>query len=94
MTNLQSIIEGVLRRPCKLFVKLTKAVSDIQLDTPKKGEKKTRKVMVRLPQLISTPGGLMKCSPAPFDPTTYKGLKQNCGRALSPAALEVKLKKA
>ena len=37
---------------------------------------------------LLTIGGLMNVTPPEFKPAEYKGLRQNCGRKLSKAALE------
>lgn len=80
MTSLQNIIEGVLGKPCRLKVKrIATEYTRLAMPTPVvRTEKKRKPLKKRL--MIATLGGLMCCDVPEFDPTTYKGLKQNCGR--------------
>jgi len=80
MNTLRSVIESVLGEPVKLRVTVTKAPFTIQLDVPKKSDKKRVARPVKAMQVISTPGGLMRCTVPDFEPAEYKGLKRNCGR--------------
>jgi hypothetical protein len=85
MNTLQSIIEGVLNRSCRLKVK--RILSDINpvVYTPTSAVVKVKatKKAPRPPKerlWVHTVGGLMCCTPPEFEPAAYKGLKQNCGR--------------
>lgn len=46
-------------------------------------------------QFMRAAGNTLVCCTVPdFEPSTYKGLKHNCGRPLSDAAKKAQLKKA
>lgn len=98
MTTLQSIIEGVLSRPCILRVtKLSKNTDPQPRYAPTnnvvvKTEKKARKPLKEKLYIMTT-GGLMCCTAPEFDPDTYKGLKKNCGRPNNHAVKTTRSKK-
>ena len=57
--------------------------------------KPAKKKKEATPQFIMTNRGLMKCSLPEFEPSSYQGLKKNCGRKskheTKPTTAETKL---